>query len=132
MKATERGFAERIDIETMTTETIRKTIRKVLTNPKYTENARKLSTRFRDQKETPLERAVWWAEWLMRNPDCDYLKSPVLRLGFIIGNSYDIIATISVVSFLTLIALIKMSSFIFCWLGMYRIKVKLENKSKEN
>lgn len=136
MKATERGFAERIDFDTMTTETIRVTIRKVLTNPKYLENAKKLSIRFRDQKEKPLERAVWWAEWLIRNPDCDYLKSPVLKLGFIIGNSYDIIAAISMVLFLTLIVLIKICSLFIRKLNLFSIQLKRENydsnKSKEN
>lgn len=39
----------------------------------------------------PLERAVWWIEWILRIPDVEYLKSPVLRLGFVAGNSFDII-----------------------------------------
>lgn len=132
MRATERGFAEKIDFDTMTTQSVKKTLRKILTDPKYMENAKKLSTRFRDQKELPLERAVWWAEWLIRNPDCDYLKSPVLRLGFIVGNSYDIIAAICFVSFVTLISIITMTVLIFCKLKSYRVKIRNMNKSKKN
>lgn len=132
MRATERGFAEKIDFDTMTTQSVKKTLRKILTDPKYMENAKKLSTRFRDQKELPLERAVWWAEWLIRNPDCDYLKSPVLRLGFIVGNSYDIIAAICFVSFVTLISIITMTVLIFCKLKSYRVKIRNINKSKGN
>lgn len=131
MRATERGFAEGLDFDTMTTEAIRKTLRKVLSNPKYKENAKKLSAQFRDQKEPPLERAVWWAEWLIRNPNCDYLKSPVLRLGYFVGNSYDVIASISIVSFIVLISMIK--------LGLLILKVLMVNpqfwcmiKCKEN
>lgn len=131
MRATERGFAEKIDFDTMTTQSVKKTLRKILTDPKYMENAKKLSTRFRDQKELPLERAVWWAEWLIRNPDCDYLKSPVLRLGFIVGNSYDIIAAICFVSFVTLISIITMTVLIFCKLKSYRVKIR-NIKSKGN
>lgn len=132
MRATERGFAEKIDFDTMTTQSVKKTLRKILTDPKYMENAKKLSTRFRDQKELPLERAVWWAEWLIRNPDCDYLKSPVLRLGFIVGNSYDIIAAICFVSFVTLISIITMTVLIVCKLKSYRVKIRNINKSKGN
>lgn len=131
MRATERGFAEKIDFDTMTTQSVKKTLRKILTDPKYMENAKKLSTRFRDQKELPLERAVWWAEWLIRNPDCDYLKSPVLRLGFIVGNSYDIIAAICFVSFVTLISIITMTVLIVCKLKSYRVKIR-NIKSKGN
>lgn len=80
----------------MTTDTIKEKLHALLYNPKYFENAKKLSARFRDQKEKPLDRAVWWIEWLLRNPNAnEFLRSPVLRLGYIVGNSYDVIAIIT-------------------------------------
>lgn len=39
----------------------------------------------------PLDRAVWWIEWILRNPDPTYLRSPTLDLGFFRSNIYDII-----------------------------------------
>lgn len=113
MKSRENGMAEMLDYHTMTMEKIRDTLRMVLEDPKYLANAKKISARFRDQKEKPLERAVWWAEWLIRNPDCDYLKSPVLRLGFVVGNSYDVIAAVCVLSFIILYAMTKLFVLIF-------------------
>ncbi|KAJ6644162.1 UDP-glycosyltransferase UGT5 [Pseudolycoriella hygida] len=80
MKLRENGMAEMLDYHTTTMELIRDTLQKVLENPKYLQNAKKMSARFQDQKEKPLDRAVWWAEWLIRNPDCDYLKSPEIRM----------------------------------------------------
>lgn len=80
----------------MTTQIIKDKLEALLENPKYSENVKELSVRFRDQKEKPLDRAVWWIEWVLRNPNAeDFLKSPVLRLGIIVGNSYDIIFIIS-------------------------------------
>lgn len=82
----------------------KETILKILEVSSYTTNASKWSARFKDQKDRhPLERAVWWVEWLLRNPNCEYLKSPVLRLGFIAGNSYDIIVVLTLVSILMVI-----------------------------
>lgn len=107
LKSIQLGFAERIDFETLTTEIIKEKLHKILEDPKYMENARKLSTRFRDQKEKPLDRAVWWTEWLLRNPNAEFLRSPVLRLGFIAGNSYDIIAIITIISMVILYFLAK-------------------------
>lgn len=49
------------------------------------------SARFRDQKEKPLDRAIWWINWALRNPEPDHMTSPVLKLGFIRANCYDII-----------------------------------------
>lgn len=112
MKSIEHGIGEKLDFHALTTEDVVDKLRKILEEPKYAKNAKELSASFRDQKEKPLDRAVWWAEWLIRNPDCDYIKSPVLRLGFIAGNSYDIIAVISVAIFVILIVFAKMCLFI--------------------
>lgn len=117
-----KGIAEKIDFDTMTTETIKEQLNRVLKDPKYTENIKKLSAKFRDQKEKPLDRAVWWAEWLIRNPDCEYLKSPVLKLGFISGNSYDVIALISIILFVVLLTVIKLGVLVLCKLCKYKFK----------
>lgn len=95
LKCVERGFAEAIDFPTMTTTEVKEKIQKVLEDPKYTENIKKLSKLYKDQKEKPIDRAVWWIEWLLRNPNAEHMKSPVLRLGYIVGNSYDLIAFIT-------------------------------------
>ena len=34
----------------------------------------------RDQKETPLQRAVWWVEFVARNKGASQLRSPGLQL----------------------------------------------------
>lgn len=80
----------------MSTNSIKSKLLTLLEKPKYAIKSKQLSANFRDQKETPLERALWHMEWTMRNPQPDYLKSPVLKLGRIAANNYDIIALISV------------------------------------
>lgn len=52
-----------------------------------------------------------WIEWLIRNSNCQYLKSPVLGLGFIAGNAYDVIAFITLLITGILVALIKLACF---------------------
>lgn len=106
MRSIKFGFAEKIDFYTMTTSHITEVLRKILDDPEYLLNAKNISRKYKDQKEKPLERAIWWIEWLLRNPNCDYLRSPVLHLGFIIGNSYDVVAFIVISSSLLLIILI--------------------------
>lgn len=108
LKSIRSGFAEGIDFRIMTTEIIKEKLQKVLEDPKYADNAKKLSARFRDQKEKPLDRAVWWIEWLLRNPNADFLKSPVLRLGFFTANSFDLIVLITIISLTVFFILIKL------------------------
>lgn len=115
-KCIDRGIGEQLNFRTLTTEKLVDKLQLVLEDPKYGKNAKQLSARFRDQKETPIERAVFWSEWLIRNPNCEHLKSPVLRIGFIAGNSYDVIAAISIATFLILWILFKL---ILCFFKLF-------------
>lgn len=77
----------------------------MLTNPKYKLNAQLRSKNFQDQKEHPLERAIWWIDYLLRNPDISFLKHPELaKINVCIKHSIDIIAFLLVlgIGFLTL------------------------------
>lgn len=102
------GMAEGIDYyRSLNHRNVKSALLKVLEDPSYRENAQKWSKLFRDQKEKPLERAIWWIEWALRNPVSDHLTSPVHRMGFIVANSYDIIAVITLGIIAWLFVLIK-------------------------
>lgn len=59
-----------------------------------------VSNQFRDRPETPLTLAVWWIEFVLRNPDLSYMKSPVFKLGFLKANNYDILLICFIISIL--------------------------------
>lgn len=80
----------------MTTTEIKSKLLKLLEEPKYAIAGKRLAQDFRDQKETPLERALWHIEWAMRNPQPNYLKSPALELGHIAANNYDVVALLTI------------------------------------
>lgn len=71
-----------------------------------------MSKHFRDQKERPIERAVWWIEWAIRNPNANYIKSPVLDLGTFRANSYDLIAFLILAPILLYFILTSLVKFI--------------------
>lgn len=102
------GIAEIIDFYTMTTEEVRDKIRAVCEHPSYSSKMQQISHQFRDQKEKPVDRAVWWVEWAIRNPDAHYIRSPVLELGVISGNCYDLMAFAVVVPILLFFLLRKL------------------------
>lgn len=54
------------------------------------------SKRFRDQPEKPLNRAVWWIEYVLRHPNPEHLRSPVLKQGSFVSNLFDIILVFAV------------------------------------
>lgn len=73
----------------------------MLTKSKYQERIKLASAAFRDQKETPMERALWWIDWVIRNPDADYFKNLDQKLNFLEVESVDVIAILTVAVFLS-------------------------------
>lgn len=75
----------------LSTELLYKKIVTIMENPQYTDQAKTYSQLFRDQKETPLERAVWWIEWILRNPNTSHMRSFGSELSFSELQSIDVI-----------------------------------------
>lgn len=69
----------------------------MLTNPKFEENIQITSKAFKDQKETPLERAIWWIEWAIRNPNVSNFKGNGQKLNFIQIESIDVYAFLTII-----------------------------------
>lgn len=80
------------------------------------------SKHFRDQPELPLERALWWIEWKLRNPDSNHLNSPAnTKLNGIQSNSYDVISVL----ILTLIMLAFLLRFVLKKINLGLDKCKM-------
>lgn len=104
-------------------------LRQVLDDPKYTVAVKQVSHNFRDQKELPIERALWHIEWTIRNPHAAHLESPVLRLGHIAANNYDIIVLFVVVALLSIV--ITWILFIRCIATWIRKPTHLSKSKKD-
>lgn len=100
----------------------------MLSNPMYKENIKEISKCFRDQKELPLERAIWWIEWALRNPK-SHIVNRSKNLNYFQIQSIDVISVLTVVSltlmYITGIMVKKIFIFIF------QCK-KTENKKKKD
>ncbi|KAG4073664.1 hypothetical protein HA402_000888 [Bradysia odoriphaga] len=90
-KSIKAGVAERLLLESLTADRLIEKVTKVIEEPSYITNMRARSQRFRDQPEKPIERAVWWTEYILRHPNPEHLLSPVPKLGFLRSNLFDIV-----------------------------------------
>lgn len=97
-KIKQLGVGEVIEFNKITSrEIFRTAVERVLNNRKYRINAKIVSANFKDQPELPLNRAVWWTEWLLRNPKPKHLRPPTLELGFLSANCYDIVIVFTLI-----------------------------------
>ncbi|XP_017083543.2 UDP-glycosyltransferase UGT5 [Drosophila eugracilis] len=62
----EGGAAHNLDISSVTGDVLKDTINRMISQPKYQENALAISQRFRDQPMHPLETAIYWTEYIAR------------------------------------------------------------------
>lgn len=89
-KATMAGVAVKLNFQTLTTDKLKKAIVEVLGSPKYKRNMDFRSKRFRDQPEKPLERAIWWSEYMIRNQKPSHLRPAEFKLGLLGSHFWDI------------------------------------------
>lgn len=123
-----KGYAEQLAIKDLTSSSLTEKIKQLLSDDKYKKNILAASKVFRDQKETPLERGLWWVEWALRNPNAVHFKSSGTDLSFIQIQSIDVIAflTLAVVmsAFILVAILTKLLKFIFCRKGNRKSKIE--------
>lgn len=88
----------------------------MLSNPIYKENMKAISNGFKDQKELPLDRALWWIEWALRNPR-SYVVNRAKNLNYFQIQSIDVISFLTVISlvlmYIVLLAMKKLFNCIF-------------------
>lgn len=89
-------------------------IKKAVESKELSKNIKLLSKVFRDQPESSLDRAVWWTEWLLRNPEAsDLLKSSSVNQSFFVRESIDVSLFLAFVIFIILLAIFNFFKCIF-------------------
>ncbi|XP_053219322.1 UDP-glucuronosyltransferase 2C1-like isoform X2 [Podarcis raffonei] len=90
MKA--KGMAVQLHIHTMKTEDLVDAVNTVIHNATYKENAMRLSQIHHDQPIKPLDRAVFWIEFVMRHKGAKHLRAAAHHLTWYQYHSLDVIA----------------------------------------
>ncbi|XP_068623988.1 UDP-glycosyltransferase UGT5-like [Battus philenor] len=72
----------RLDIELLSEDTFRDAIKTVLNDKSYRDNIIKLRNVMHDQPQSPLDRAVWWTEYVLRHGGASHLRSPSASISW--------------------------------------------------
>ncbi|KAJ9601564.1 hypothetical protein L9F63_000307 [Diploptera punctata] len=93
-KAQMAGLGVTVNFKDITAESVKTAITEVIENPKYAENAQRISRIFRDQPQTPLERAVYWTEYVIRHKGAPHMRSVARDLAWYQHLLLDVIAVL--------------------------------------
>ncbi|CAG7833787.1 unnamed protein product [Allacma fusca] len=98
LKAAKKGFAlPPLEFGDLTEEILLNAINEALDNPSYAETAKRLSNIFRDQQTKPLDRGVFWVEYVLRHKGAVHLRSAARDLNYIQYFSLDTLAGLLVI-----------------------------------
>ena len=71
----------------------------------YRKNLAKLHSVMRDQPEPPLQRAVWWTEYVLRHGGAKHLRSPAANISWTQYLELELVLTL-LIGFLVFIAIV--------------------------
>ncbi|XP_045389045.1 UDP-glucuronosyltransferase 2B17-like isoform X2 [Lemur catta] len=120
-----KGAAVRVDFHTMSSTDLLSALKTVTNDPMYKENAMKLSRIQRDQPVKPLDRAIFWIEFVMRHKGAKHLRVAAHDLTWFQYHSLDVIGF--------LLACVATAIFIFtkCCLFFWRMFATAGKKEKK-
>lgn len=82
-KAENDGYALKLDLASLTADKLLYAIRKVIHDPKYRLEVKKQQIFLMDQLQTPLERAIFYTEYVIRHKGAKHLQSPSRHMSVI-------------------------------------------------
>ncbi|KAH9634399.1 hypothetical protein HF086_000225 [Spodoptera exigua] len=71
-----------LDMETLTEEDLTNAIKTIIRDDSYRQNIIKLRSVIYDQPQPPLERAIWWTEYVLRHGGARHLRGPAANMSW--------------------------------------------------
>ncbi|XP_026735894.1 uncharacterized protein LOC113499578 [Trichoplusia ni] len=71
-----------LDIETVTEQILENAIKTVIEDESFRRNIQRLRTIMQENPQPPLERAIWWTEYVLRHGGAKHLRSPAANISW--------------------------------------------------
>lgn len=88
-KAVQSGYALGLNFADLPRDTFKSSILEMMNNPKYSSNAKAISTIYHDQPVKPLDLAIYWTEYVLRHKGATHLRNPAQKMNFLQKHSID-------------------------------------------
>ncbi|XP_051545469.1 UDP-glucuronosyltransferase 2A2-like isoform X1 [Myxocyprinus asiaticus] len=108
-----RGAAVMLDINTMKSKYLVDALNTVINDPSYKKSIMRLSRIHHDQPMKPLDQAVFWIEFVMRNKGAKYLRVQAHELSWYQYYCLDVVAFLLTIVTLIIFIFIKICCFLF-------------------
>ncbi|KAL4716788.1 hypothetical protein ACJJTC_001944 [Scirpophaga incertulas] len=107
----------RLDMNVLTEDQLRKAIYTILGDDSYRQNVIRLRNIVKDEPMKPLDRAVWWIEYVIRHGGAKHFRSPAANISWAEFLELKFIATLLLLVF---VVLSMFGYFVFLLVKLYR------------
>jgi len=112
-EAVSRNIGVKVDWHDMTEEILETAIHKVINDPIYQSSITKLSDLIMDQPQHPLDRSIWWLEYLLRHPHNTDMKPVTHGLYWFQYFLLDVIAVLLLIVSIIVLLFVKTVKYFF-------------------
>ncbi|KAG7258775.1 LOW QUALITY PROTEIN: hypothetical protein CRUP_008535 [Coryphaenoides rupestris] len=124
-KVKARGVAKVLELSTVNKDSFLSALKEVLHQPSYRDNMQRLSALHRDQPIKPLEKAMFWIEFVMRHKGAPHLRTDSYKMSALQYHCIDV--ALVLLAALLLFLLLSVSTLRFFWSKVVRrSKAKVE------
>ncbi|CAH0403383.1 unnamed protein product [Chilo suppressalis] len=106
------GIGLSLDVTTLNAKILIDGIKKVINDESYRDNIRKLKEIINDQPQTPMERAVWWTEYVIRHKGARHLRSPAANISWAEYLMADVLIALAAIIFASTLAIVLVIRFV--------------------
>lgn len=119
------GWGIQVAYQNLTESSLSWGLYEALTNEKYRNNVKQIAKRLRDQPMQPMERAIYWIEYVIRHDGAHFMQTSAQFLSFVEYNNLDIYGTIA------LLILLVIFVPIFVFVKIFKRFISNETKSSK-
>ncbi|KAL0810870.1 hypothetical protein ABMA28_010174 [Loxostege sticticalis] len=117
-----------LDMETLTEEKFANAINTIINNEStFRKNAANLRSVMKDQPQTPLERAVWWTEYVIRHSGARHLRSPSANMPWYQYFELELVAYLLLGLLSLLISIVYAFYYMLNVLNLYKTSIKFKS-----
>ncbi|XP_075986012.1 UDP-glucosyltransferase 2-like [Anticarsia gemmatalis] len=103
----------KLDLTTFQEDEFRNAIKTVIGDPSYRQNMQRIRDLMADEPMKPLDRAVWWTEYVLRHGGAKHLRSPAANISWTDYLELELVVTIFLI-LVTILSLILIFMFYIC------------------
>ncbi|XP_038159950.1 UDP glucuronosyltransferase 5 family, polypeptide G1 isoform X3 [Cyprinodon tularosa] len=124
LKLKVRGAARVVEIGSLTKDSFLEALKDILENPSYRKNIQHLSQLHRDQPMSPMDTAIFWIEYVIRNKGAAHLKSAGFNLPWYSYFCLDVAAFLLAITGTFIMGSVFVCRFLCCRKSKKKIKAE--------